>query len=136
MALSRLRLILTERDIEAAEGISALSALGWGGVVWLPARSFPISQSLGVMDRWAPESVWGAAVCLLGVCQLALLFADKRVPRRALSLLMAMVWLFLASLLGYSSSWLSPGAATFLVLCLASTWVFVRLGDSRPWLLR
>lgn len=129
----RLRVLLTERDVEAAEAVSGLSALGWGGVVCLPFRSFPLSQSLGLMDRWAPEEWWGAAVCVLGLAQLALLLSDRRAPRRAAALAAATMWLFLASLLGYSSTWMSPGAASFLVLFLASGWVFVRLGGSPPW---
>lgn len=127
----RLRVLLTERDIEAAEGISAASAVGWGLVVALPVDTFALSRSYALMAAWAPESAWGLGIALLGLVQAAALYRDWRRPRRVMACLAFSLWLFLAALFGYSSTWYSPAVPAFLVLAAFSSWAYLRLSHAQ-----
>jgi len=124
----RLDDLLWRRDFDSAEFLTAMIAVVWG--LWLlnPAWiTYTVSPSYAALALLVPEEILGAAMVVVALSQIVALLIDARCWRRVTALMMAAAWMFA----GISFLWSNvpdSSGPTYVLLALAETWAFLRLG--------
>jgi len=124
----RLDDLLWRRDFDSAEFLTASIAVVWG--LWLlnPLwTTYTVSPSYAALALLVPEEVLGTGMVIVAISQIIALIFDARAWRRVTALAMAGAWTFA----GISFLWSNvpdSSGPTYVLLALAETWAFLRLG--------
>jgi hypothetical protein len=128
--LDRLLDLVYRRDFEYAELQGGCIALLWG--VWLlnPWVRIFVDDGWNRAGGFAPERAWGAALGVIGLCQLLALLRMSYRWRRIGALSAAAVWLALGVLLAMERPYrlAVPSAWMFFI---GASWGYLRIGLSK-----
>lgn len=101
---------------------AALFFLAFGRAVWFTVFGVNIGPTPGLLTH----EVWTPFFWLVSLFHFGAFFTDNPVYRIAVLLLYAVVWLFLAILVGFTQ-YTSPALPTFTVFSFVSAFIAVRL---------
>jgi hypothetical protein len=127
--VQRLTRLLRDADFEFTEFKNALLAILYGAWLLNPAtHTFASSHSYGAMARLAPEEMWGALICALGLLQMLGFVGERRRMRTVTSGVGVFAWASITTAL-----WLAnPASANVVVyglFTLSSAWSLWRLAS-------
>lgn len=124
--LQRLRALLVDYDFEFSELLNGLAATLWGFWLLLPWDSFGRTSSFAAMRELAPEWLWGATICGLGIIQIAGLIAGWWRWRRRSALILCGVWAFIAVMLAQANI-SGTGTVIYPLFSLSAMWAYLRM---------
>jgi hypothetical protein len=125
--VDRLIDLIYRRDFEYAELQGGWVAILWGTWLLNPWVRIFVDDGWNRVAGLAPEHAWGAALTVIGICQLVALLKESYRWRRLSALSAAAVWLSLGVLLAMERPYrlAVPSAWMF---CIGASWGYLRIG--------
>jgi hypothetical protein len=121
--------ILSDGTKPTEFGLS-LCTLGLGIWLLLPFGTFATTEAYAILERVAPEWLWGLAWCGAGGFHLFRLLTNGRRRRRQSIFVMYMLWLLMA-ILTASGNYAGLAAAGYGLMALQAFWVYLRLRPAK-----
>lgn len=135
--IKRVHELLFKKDFEYLEIFSGLALVGWSVALLLDQELF---NKYPIYTAWAQlfdyEYIVGLLTMLLGIGQLFLVYhntAGRLALRRYWTLTTAVVWMFIsisffvAGLYDEGLKGLNTGTIIYGIICLATSWAYIRL---------
>lgn len=109
------------------EFVSALTLILWGSWVSAPwFNSFQVSNVFNMMEKVAPEFVWGAFVLLLGIIKVVILHTKYIKLRIAISILVMFTFSLLTTFYALGN-WMSTAAPMYLSFTVISWFSYMEI---------
>ena len=112
-------------DTRGAEVLSAVVAWSWGILLLLPARTFDMSPSYGIMAALLPELWWGTIALTVGGLQSLAMCGNVDTPRYPSAILALILWSGASALFLVANPW-THAWLIYAILATSQAWVIIK----------